>query len=35
MDLSPARAPDEATRRQIEAADPLKSTWLAANAGSG
>ena len=35
MDLSPARAIDEATRRQIEAADPLRSTWLAANAGSG
>lgn len=27
--------PDEATRRQIEAADPLVSTWLSANAGSG
>lgn len=28
-------APDEATRRQIEAAHPQRSTWLAANAGSG
>lgn len=27
--------PDEATRRQIAAADPAASTWLAANAGSG
>jgi ATP-dependent helicase/nuclease subunit A len=26
---------NEATRRQIEAADPLASTWLSANAGSG
>ncbi len=26
---------DEATRRQIEAADPRASTWLSANAGSG
>ena len=26
---------DDATRRQIEAADPANSTWLAANAGSG
>ena len=26
---------DEATRRQIAAADPLASTWLSANAGSG
>lgn len=26
---------DEATKRQIEAADPFQSTWLAANAGSG
>ena len=26
---------DDATRRQISAADPLVSTWLAANAGSG
>ena len=26
---------DEATRRQIEAADPDRSTWLSANAGSG
>ncbi len=28
-------APDDATRRQIEAADPRNSTWLSANAGSG
>lgn len=28
-------APDEATLRQIEAADPRASTWLSANAGSG
>ena len=28
-------APDDATRRQIEAANPGASTWLAANAGSG
>jgi ATP-dependent helicase/nuclease subunit A len=27
--------PDDATRRQIEAADPTRSTWLSANAGSG
>ena len=26
---------DDATRRQIEAADPTRSTWLSANAGSG
>ena len=26
---------DDATQRQIDAADPTKSTWLAANAGSG
>ena len=26
---------DEATRAQIRAADPLRSTWLTANAGSG
>ena len=26
---------DEATRRQIEAASPVQSTWLGANAGSG
>ena len=26
---------DEATRRQVAAADPARSTWLAANAGSG
>ncbi|MDO5632347.1 MAG: double-strand break repair helicase AddA [Paracoccus sp. (in: a-proteobacteria)] len=26
---------DEATRNQIEAADPARSTWLTANAGSG
>ncbi|MFN3525114.1 MAG: UvrD-helicase domain-containing protein, partial [Paracoccus sp. (in: a-proteobacteria)] len=26
---------DEATRNQIAAADPLRSTWLTANAGSG
>ena len=26
---------DDATRRQIAAADPARSTWLAANAGSG
>ncbi|MDO5621630.1 MAG: double-strand break repair helicase AddA [Paracoccus sp. (in: a-proteobacteria)] len=26
---------DDATRRQIEAADPARSTWLTANAGSG
>ena len=26
---------NDATRRQIEAADPLRSTWLSANAGSG
>ena len=28
-------APNEATRRQLAAADPKTSTWLAANAGSG
>ena len=28
-------APNEATQRQIEAANPLNSTWLSANAGSG
>jgi len=28
-------APDDATQRQIEAADPRNSTWLSANAGSG
>lgn len=28
-------APNEATRRQIAAADPMASTWLGANAGSG
>jgi ATP-dependent helicase/nuclease subunit A len=28
-------APNEATRRQLAAADPTTSTWLAANAGSG
>ena len=28
-------APDDATRRQIAAASPATSTWLAANAGSG
>lgn len=28
-------APNEATRRQLAAADPSTSTWLAANAGSG
>ena len=28
-------APNDATRRQLEAADPTTSTWLAANAGSG
>ena len=27
--------PDDATRPQIEAADPTRSTWLSANAGSG
>ncbi len=27
--------PDDATARQIEAADPTQSTWLSANAGSG
>ena len=27
--------PNDATRRQIEAADPNRSTWLSANAGSG
>ena len=27
--------PNEATRRQLAAADPNTSTWLAANAGSG
>ena len=26
---------DDATQRQVEAANPAKSTWLAANAGSG
>ena len=26
---------DDATRNQIEAADPACSTWLTANAGSG
>ena len=26
---------NDATRRQIEAADPQRSTWLSANAGSG
>lgn len=26
---------DDATRNQIESADPLRSTWLTANAGSG
>jgi ATP-dependent helicase/nuclease subunit A len=31
--MRPAR--DDATRRQIAAADPGRSTWLAANAGSG
>lgn len=31
--LRPAR--DDATLRQIEAADPARSTWLGANAGSG
>jgi ATP-dependent helicase/nuclease subunit A len=30
-----ARAPDDATRAQIGAADPGGSVWLAANAGSG
>ena len=30
-----APAVDDATRRQIEAANPRASTWLAANAGSG
>jgi ATP-dependent helicase/nuclease subunit A len=29
------RQPDDATRRQITAADPAASTWLSANAGSG
>lgn len=28
-------APDDATLRQITAADPARSTWLSANAGSG
>ena len=28
-------APNPATLRQITAADPLRSTWLTANAGSG
>ena len=28
-------APNEATRRQLAAADPTTSTWLAANAGQG
>ncbi|WP_372674391.1 double-strand break repair helicase AddA [Aquicoccus sp.] len=28
-------APDDATRAQIEAANPDRSTWLSANAGSG
>lgn len=27
--------PNDATRHQIEAADPTRSTWLSANAGSG
>lgn len=27
--------PNDATQRQIEAADPTQSTWLSANAGSG
>jgi ATP-dependent helicase/nuclease subunit A len=27
--------PDDATLRQIDAADPLENTWLVANAGSG
>ncbi|MCA8881052.1 MAG: double-strand break repair helicase AddA [Rhodobacteraceae bacterium] len=31
MDLRP----DDATARQVAAADPARSTWLAANAGSG
>ena len=26
---------NDATQRQISAADPLRSTWLSANAGSG
>ncbi|MEM1301124.1 MAG: double-strand break repair helicase AddA [Pseudomonadota bacterium] len=29
------QVPDDATQRQITAADPGRSTWLAANAGSG
>ncbi|MBL9058396.1 MAG: UvrD-helicase domain-containing protein, partial [Mangrovicoccus sp.] len=35
VDLRPGPTLDEATQRQIEAADPARSTWLAANAGSG
>ncbi|MFQ3301648.1 MAG: ATP-dependent helicase/nuclease subunit A, partial [Planktomarina sp.] len=26
---------DDASKRQVEAAHPARSTWLAANAGSG
>jgi len=26
---------NDATRRQVESADPTQSTWLSANAGSG
>ncbi|MFI0396426.1 double-strand break repair helicase AddA [Paracoccus jiaweipingae] len=29
------RAMDDASKRQVEAADPARSTWLTANAGSG
>ena len=32
---SDERAPDDATRAQIEAADPDASAWVSANAGSG
>jgi ATP-dependent helicase/nuclease subunit A len=35
MSASSAPPPDEATQRQIAAADPRRSTWVAANAGSG
>ncbi|QJD17144.1 double-strand break repair helicase AddA [Paracoccus sanguinis] len=31
----PPKAPDDATRNQHRAADPERSTWLTANAGSG
>ncbi|SDD45682.1 DNA helicase/exodeoxyribonuclease V, subunit A [Paracoccus isoporae] len=33
--MMPPASPDDATRRQMTAADPGRSTWLTANAGSG